>query len=110
MENVKVGLKVVNALTTYLIAESYRYDGKAVRLETKLGYPVTKDPISIPNKDFMQGTKITFVPNQEVLGFIELDWHVVYKLIKMIVSLTPIGSVVDFEAVDQNGVNHKEHI
>jgi len=106
------GGKVTNALSSRLIAESYRYDGKAVRFETKEGYPIkTKkgNPYSIPNPKKFQGTKIMFWPS-EVLGDIELPWQTVYKLAKQIVSRTPIGSIVDFEGVDSAGGIHKEHI
>lgn len=104
------GVKVVNALSTSLVAESYRYDGKAVRLETKEGFPITKEPTPIPNPDCIQGTKITFFPCTEVLGHLDLDWNRVYRLVKLISSLTPIGTVVDFTAVDEYGVTHNEHI
>ena len=106
------GGKVTNALSSRLIAESYRYDGKAVRFETKEGYPIkTKNgnPYNIPNPKKFQGTKITFWPS-DVLGDIDLSWTTVYKLAKQILVRTPIGSVVDFEGVDSAGVVHKEHI
>ena len=105
-----VGAKVVNALSTYFIAESYRYDGQAFRLEMRDGYPTTEEPTPIPNPECRQGTTITFSPSQEILGHIDLDWNIVYRLIKRIVSLTPLGSVVDFEAIDEHGVVHNEHI
>lgn len=105
-----VGAKVVNALSTYFIAESYRYDGQAFRLEMRDGYPTTEEPTPIPNPEYRQGTTITFSPSQEILGHIDLDWNIVYRLIKRIVSLTPLGSVVDFEAIDEHGVVHNEHI
>ena len=106
------GGKVTNALSSRLIAESYRYDGKAVRFETKEGYPIkTKNgnPYNIPNPKKFQGTKITFWPS-DVLGDIDLSWTTVYKLAKQILVRTPIGSVVDFEGVDSAGIVHKEHI
>lgn len=104
------GAKVVNALSTSFIAESYRYDGKAVRLEMVEGFPTTKEPTPIPNKDHLQGTKISFFPCTEILGHLDLDWNIVYRLVKRITSLTPIGSIVDFIAVDLNGNKHEEHI
>ena len=105
-----LGSKVVNALSTYFIAESYNYQGEARRLEMVEGYPTSKEPSKIPNPDCKQGTRIEFKPCYEIMGEINLDWQVVYKLVKIITSLTPIGSCVDFEAIDLNGNVHKEHI
>lgn len=106
-----VGSKVVNALSETFIAESYKYDGTAVKLEMKNGYPTTKDPVEIPNKEKAQGTLIKFIPSREIMGEnLDLDWNIVYKLVKRIISLTPIGSTVDFEAIDIEGQLHQEHI
>lgn len=104
------GLKTVNALCSKLVAESYRYDGTAARLITVEGYPTTKEPTSIPNKDKFQGTMIKFIPCLEVMGNIDLDWKAVLKLVRRILFRTPIGSVCDFEATDMEGTVHKEHI
>lgn len=104
------GIKAVNALSEYLIAEAYRYDGKAMRLVTKEGYP-QGDLKSIPNKSKFNGTMIEFVPSAQVFGDdLHLDWKRVYNLIKQIISRTPIGTTVDFEAIDKQGVSHKEKI
>ena len=45
-----VGAKVVNALSSTMIVESYKYDGTAVKVEFHKGYPTTKKPVPIPNK------------------------------------------------------------
>ena len=104
------GIKAVNALSEYLIAEAYRYDGKAMRLVTKEGYP-QGDLKSIPNKNKFNGTMIEFVPSAQIFGDnLELDWKRVYNLIKQIVSRTPIGTTVEFEAIDKQGISHKEKI
>lgn len=105
-----VGIKIVKSLSKTFIAESYRYDGKAVRLEFEKGYATTEEPVPIKNKDSHQGTRIYFVPDEEVLGDMDLHWNIVYKLIKDMLSMTPIGSRVDFKAIDTNGVEHKESI
>lgn len=107
-----VGLKVTNALSSILIAESYRYDGKAIRFTTVEGKPDPSkkhNPEDIPNKDKKQGSSIYFVPT-EVLGDITLSWKSVYRLMKNILSLTEIGSKVIFEAVDSNNQMYKETI
>jgi DNA gyrase subunit B len=105
-----IGSKVVNALSSTFIVESYRYDGKAVREEFVKGYPTTNKPKSIPNKEKKQGSKIMFVPDAEILGDMNLEWRTVYTLIKNIMSLTPIGTFMDFEAIDIKGKRYTERI
>lgn len=107
------GSKCTNALSTKLIAESYRYDGRAIRFETENGYPIDHkggNPWSIPNKQKLQGTHITFWPDEEIIGEVNLSWKTVYKLAKQILARTPIGSHIDFEGVDSQGITHKEKI
>lgn len=104
------GAKVVIALSEYACVESYRYDGEARKLEFKKGYPTTKEPVPIPNKEKFQGSIVRFIPDFDVMGEIYLDWQVPYKLIKHIMSITAIGTKMDFIAIDMEGVEHKEHI
>ena len=104
------GLKVVNALSTSCKVISYRYDGTAKELDLEEGYVVGDGPYDIPNKDNRQGSVVTFIPSTEVLGELNLSWERVYRLIKDILSLTPVGSKVYFEAVDSNNVKHTENI
>jgi DNA gyrase subunit B len=105
-----MGASIVNALSTVYIVESYKYDGTAVRQEFKNGYPVTKEPKKIPNKTKKQGTRLYFIPNEDIFGYMNLDWKEVYNLVKLINSFTPIGSEFDFIAIDDKGVTHKERI
>lgn len=81
-----------------------------MRLTTKEGYP-DGELKSIPNKNKFNGTVLEFVPSAQVFGDnLHLDWKRVYNLIKQIVSRTPIGTTVEFEAVDSQGIVHKEKI
>lgn len=105
-----IGAKVVNALSEVFIVESYRYDGKAVRVEFNKGYPVYKEPKEIPNPNKKQGAKIIFIPDSEIMGEMNLEWKEVYRLIKHIISISPIGSCMDFEAIDINGKKFTERI
>lgn len=104
------GLKVVNALSTECHIYSYKYDGTAMQLDLKEGYVVGKGPKPIKNKEKKQGSIVKFIPSVEVLGEITLSWKKVYTLTKDILSLTPIGSNVYFEAIDKDGIRHNEHI
>lgn len=103
------GCKITNALSDEFTVISYRYDGTAMQLDLKDGY-MEKPPYSIPNKDKRQGSLVRFIPATEVLGELDLDWRTVYVLVKDILSLTPIGSEVYFEAIDKNNVKHVEEI
>ena len=93
-----------------MIVESFRYDGKAMKLCMEYGYPTTKKPNPIPNKEKKQGARITFKPSLDVLGDINLNWAVLYDLVKHIISITPIGSIAEFTAIDMDGKKHYEKI
>lgn len=104
------GAKIVAALSLKMVVSTYFYTGEAAQLTIEKGYPTTKDPVLIKNKDNKQGTSITFMPDLDIMGHVDLDWSKVYNLFKHIMSITPIGSEMDFCAIDMNGVEHKEHI
>lgn len=104
------GLKVVNALSTECHITSYRYDGTAMQLDLKEGYVVGKGPKPIKNKEKKQGSTVKFIPSVDVLGEMNLSWKRVYNLTKDLLTLLPIGSQVYFEAIDNKGVKHAEHI
>lgn len=105
-----VGSKIVNALSETFIVESYRYDGTAVRVEFEGGYAKTKQPKKIPNKQKKQGLKTYFIPDEKILGDMDLEWKTVYTLLKHILSITPLGSKVDFTAIDIKGKKYTEEI
>ena len=105
-----VGAKIVNALSSTYIVESYKYDGTAVRLEFHKGYPTTEKPVSIPNKEKKQGLKTSFILDEDIMGPNELEWKSVYRLIKLMLSTLPLGTRCYFSAVDRNGKEFKEEI
>ncbi|MDP2691111.1 MAG: DNA topoisomerase (ATP-hydrolyzing) subunit B [bacterium] len=70
-----VGVSVVNALSTKLIAEVFR-DGNHYQQSFKMGVP-TAD-VKIIGKSNKRGTKITFFPNFDIFDTVEFD----YKTIK----------------------------
>lgn len=104
-----VGIKVVNALSLCCRIESYRYDGSAMAIDLEKGY-LKKGPYKIPNKEKFQGSRVSFIPDTEIMGELALGWKEVYILIKRLLSLTPIGTTVDFKGIDSKGVEHNEHI
>ena len=104
------GAGIVCALSSRFYVECYKYDGTAYKIEFINGYPTTKKPVDIPNKQKKQGTKIVFSPNEDILGEMNLDWRHIYKFVKLILSFTPLGSTVDFAAIDSQGIEHKEKI
>ena len=103
------GMKVMNALSTECSVMSYKYDGSAMEIDLEEGY-LKKGPYKIPNKSKRQGSTVRFIPSTEVLGELNLEWKVVYTLVKRILSLTPIGSEVNFTAIDSNNIEHSEFI
>lgn len=105
-----VGAKIVNALSSSYIVESYKYDGTAYRIEFKDGYPVTKEPKSIPNKDHKQGFKTYFLMDESIMGDMSLNWKIPYRLVKHIISLMPLGTRCSFSAIDLDGKLFKEEI
>ena len=105
-----VGAKIVNGLSKVFVVESYKYDGTAVRVEFNKGYPKTNKPVSIPNKDKKQGTMIYFIPNEEIMGDMDLHWEALYAFIKQKLSLGPVGMLCDFTAIDNTGKIHSERI
>ncbi len=58
-----VGVSCVNALSEWLIAEVYK-DGKHYRFECERGNP--KAPVAMIGDTNKQGTKITFLPDEEI--------------------------------------------
>ncbi|MBN1337853.1 MAG: type IIA DNA topoisomerase subunit B [Bacteroidales bacterium] len=60
-----VGAKAVNALSSYFRIESIR-DGQVKSLEYERGYLAGDHPVAA--SDEHQGTRITFVPDQDVFG------------------------------------------
>ena len=104
-----VGAKVVNALSTYMCVESYRYDGKAIKIEFQQGYPIGK-PVEIKNPEKKQGARVLFIPDPEIMGDMDLPWTDVYNLIKQIISITFPGAHMDFVGIDKKGKVHTESI
>ncbi len=74
-----VGVSVVNALSETLIAEVYR-GGKHYRFECRRGIPQGRTEM-IGDTD-KRGTKITFLPDEQIFGDIEFDHDTLLKRVR----------------------------
>lgn len=104
-----VGAKVTNALSDEFIVESFIL-GEGRRVEFKDGKPWNKGEAIIKKPDMYQGTRISFHPSYEVLGQLTLTAEEVFNMVKVILSLTQIGSGVTFGYTTLDGVEHVENI
>lgn len=80
-----VGVSVVNALSTQVIAEVFR-DGKHHQQEYKLGVP--KADVKAIGKSDKQGTKITFFPSADIFDTVEFDYKVIKTRLRQQAYLT----------------------
>lgn len=104
-----VGAKVSNALSSRFIVESYVL-GEGRRVEFEDGKPWDKGELKLKEISRPQGTSITFWPSYECLGELTLTAEEVFSMIKVILSLTPIGSTVIFDYTRKDGSEHHETI
>jgi DNA gyrase/topoisomerase IV subunit B len=104
-----IGSKAVNALSEEFTVTAYHYDGTAKYARFSCG-KVVECPKDVPNKDKFQGVKFTFIPDLDIMGEIDVRWKDLYVLIKRMISLCPIGTKMDFYAIDKNGKEFEEHI
>lgn len=104
-----VGAKVTNALSSKFVVESYVL-GEARRVEFDHGELWEEGIKEIPNKEGKQGTIVSFFPNFDIMGNIELHADEVLELIKAIVPLTVLGTKVTFKAVTTGGKLYSEEI
>lgn len=104
-----VGAKVTNALSSKFIVESYVL-GEGRRVEFNDGKPWEKEELPITNIPRPQGSTITFWPSYDCLGELTLSAEEIYSMIKVILSLTPIGSAVEYDYVRLDGSEHHEKI
>lgn len=102
-----VGAKATNALSQYFIVESYKYTGEARRAEFHEGVLVGEVQ-PIPNEQCKQGTKVIFRPDYTIMGETPLAAATVMGLVRLILSLTPIGSQIMYSHTDLNGKTFSE--
>lgn len=104
-----VGAKATNALSEYFIVQSYHYNGEAREAVFRKGKLQGKIK-PIPNKDHYQGTCIRFAPDHSIMGETNLQWQQLYDLVRHIISLLPIGTKIDFKAIDYQGKEYTEKL
>ena len=102
------GAAVTNMLSHKFTVDSYIL-GKAKHAEFIEGHMWKKGEIDIPCGD-RQGTTISFVPNMDIIGEVTSTWLDVLHLVSLITPLTPIGTVLEFKAIDLDGKVHMETI
>lgn len=104
-----VGGKVVNALSSSFIVESYIL-GEGRRVEFEKGKPWKKGEAPIKNPKIYQGSIISFIPDYEIMEEITVTVKDVESLISKILMLAPIGSKVTFEAMGKDGSHIKKEL
>ena len=102
------GGSTTNALSSKFTVDSYVL-GKAKHAEFIEGHLWEKGEVDIPCED-KQGTVISFIPNEDVIGEVTSTWKDIYDLIALIVPSTPIGTHVEFTGIDKSGKQHIESI
>jgi DNA gyrase/topoisomerase IV subunit B len=102
------GGSTTNALSSKFTVDSYVL-GKAKHAEFIEGHLWKKGEVDIKCGD-KQGTVISFIPNETVIGPVTSTWKDVYDLIALIVPSTPIGTHVEFTGIDAGGKQHIESI
>ena len=80
-----VGVSVVNALSTKMIATVYQ-DGKIYRQEYAVGVPQTK--LEVVGKTDKRGTEITFYPDQSIFETIEFNYSTILDRLRHAAYLT----------------------
>lgn len=80
-----VGASVVNALSKWLRAEVYR-DGKVHEMEFKIGVPQGK--VEVTGKTQKQGTKISFLPDNDIFDTTEFDFETILARLRQQAYLT----------------------
>lgn len=103
------GGSTTNALSSKFTVDSYVL-GKAVHVEFIEGHIWDKGEQKINCPKDAQGSIISFIPNEQVIGEVTSTWKDIYDLLAMITPSAPIGTVVQYTAIDKRGVKHNETI
>lgn len=85
-----VGASVVNALSKWMRAEVY-LNGKIHQMEFKIGVP--QGDLEVIGKTKKTGTKITFMPDDEIFETIEFDFETILARLRQQAYLTKAVSI-----------------
>ena len=86
--------------------------GKGVHAEFVEGHIWKKGEVQLKASECTgkQGSIISFVPNEDIIGQVTATWHDIYRLLMMITPSTPLGTTVEFTGIDKEGKKHIETI
>ena len=98
-----VGVSVVNALSTKLIADVYR-DGKHYQQTFDMG--VAKADVKVVGKSDKRGTKVTFYPSPKIFDTVEYDYKTVKTRVRQQAYLTK--GVHIFLADERKGLEKRD--
>ncbi len=97
-----VGVSVVNALSETLVADVYR-DGKQYHFECQRG--IAQGRVEIVGETKKRGTKITFMPDEEIFGDVEFSYETLAKRMRELAYLNA-GVHIIFQ--DERENKHEE--
>lgn len=103
------GASVTCALSSLFTVDSYVV-GKAVHAEFIEGHLWKKGEVNIKCPSDAQGTLITFIPNESVIGEVVTTWKDVYDLLAIITPSAALGTHVEYTGIDKTGKKHIETI
>ena len=103
-----VGGKVTNALSSKFIVESFIL-GKAMKAEFENG-KISGKIMEIPNKENLQGTRVTFFPCYEIMGNLTTTVEEVLALILLVLPLTTLNTKINFFGIKLDGTTRSENL
>lgn len=98
------GGSVTNMLSHKFTVDSYVL-GKGIHVEFIEGVMWDKGEVKIPAKESAgkQGSRVSFIPNQQFTGPLTVKCSDVYNLIYFITQLAPVGTIVNLHLEDYTG-------
>ena len=104
------GACITNCLSKKFTVDTFISVDKAARhAEFNDGHIWSKGEQKIKCED-RQGTVISFIPNEDVIGMVTLEWRQVYDLLALMVPSMPIKTRVEFTGIDKTGKQYIETI